>query len=155
MTGQQELSNPGWMRVMLPGPTLERRNFSKPCLLHPGSFQKWQDTHTQKARCSHCGPRGLQPAWMKLGIAMFAAAEAAISSPAPPIPAGDLPRHIYMRSPHPSIAQTSRKYLESKLGALNGICWDGDEPAGVKYQFKDKKVLLETSRSEGKKVNTS
>lgn len=58
-----------------------------------------------------------------------------------------------MKSPHLPTTQTSREYLESSLRVLDGICWGCDEPAGVKRQFRDEKVLLETPRSEGQKVN--
>lgn len=47
------------------------------------------DTHTKQG--SHSG---VQPVMEKLGIAMLAAAEVVISSPALPVTAGDLLRHI-------------------------------------------------------------
>lgn len=84
------------MRV-LPGPTLESPNFSKPCLLYPGSPQNGggggvgHGTHIKNKVLT------LQPVWMKLGITVHAVAEAAISILAPwhtPSLPRDLGRHI-------------------------------------------------------------
>lgn len=73
--------HPVRMMVMLPSPTSESRNFSKPCLLHPESSQKLQGTHTHTKLT-------LQSTWLaasmeKLGIALLAVAEATVSSPLP------------------------------------------------------------------------